>query len=111
MLIIFCYKVISSYGFILPKKYSLNTSIRFWVMIYFMSSKHGLELKKRYITELKKVLKDNPKLLTLYAFLYDKIKIKEGEKQRYGSDVKHAINYGVEDIQGLTDRQKAMNII
>lgn len=107
----FCNKVILTYGFILPKKYSLNSSIRFWVLIYYMSSKYGLDLKKRYLNELKKVLKDNPRLLTLYAFLYDKIKVKEGQKQRYGSDVKHTINFGVEDLKSLKDRQKAMNLL
>lgn len=103
--------IYDNYGFINPDKYGIELTIKYWVFGYYMSSSIGLQLKKKYLFEFQKYLPKNSILRPLYAIMYDKVRMKEGKKQRYGTNEAHFKENGVEDFKNLKNFRETMNLV
>jgi hypothetical protein len=106
----FASSIYDNEGFIHPKIYSENTASMYWLFVYVLPADYQTQFQKKYLLGLQKCLKEFPKLRPLYATLYDKLALGDGNWQRYGTQSTNASKDNVEDIEGLNERKKAMNL-
>jgi hypothetical protein len=108
---IFASRTFQRLGFIDPKRFGPVCTKHFWYFIYTADAENYLILQKRYLLELQKILKDQSAFRPLYALLYDKLAIKSGKKQRYGTQKVDDYEESIIDFKNLKSRQEAMGLV
>jgi tetratricopeptide (TPR) repeat protein len=76
-------EVIDQYGY--PVDSMLNSNIKNVVFLVLLHS--DINVQKRYLNLIKKESKKGKIQKSQYAYLYDKIKVNEGEKQKFGTQI------------------------
>jgi hypothetical protein len=107
---IFAAETFHNFGLVDPKRFGAVTARHFWYFIYIIDRPEYMNLRKRYLLALQKVLKNHPAMNQYYARLYDKLAILEGRKQRYGTQVVPNYEHSIIDFQDLKSRREAMNL-
>jgi hypothetical protein len=80
-------KMFDKYGFLGYNKVGKEGSYNFWLLVQH-SDKHP-EFQKRVLKAMNKELRKGNAGPGEYAYLYDRIKVKAGEKQKFGTQVSY----------------------
>ena len=80
-------KMFDKYGFLGYDKIGKEGSIHFWLLVQH-SDKYP-EFQKRVLKAMNKEVKKGNASPSNYAYLYDRVKVKAGEKQMFGTQVSY----------------------
>lgn len=92
-------KLISKYGW--PKQSKVGK--RATTAAFFVIQHSELSIQKRYINRIKKMCLIGENNCESYALLYDRIEVREGRNQYYGTQVRYNVNTGKYELLPIQD--------
>ncbi len=109
-------EIITSYGF--PTRKLVGKDAMYGIFLMIQHSDADKEWQQSQLVNIEQAVKDGDMMGSNYAYLYDRIKVNSGQKQRYGTQFANVdpINRVVEiaeteDPENLDERRMAMGIM
>jgi hypothetical protein len=109
-------KIIGEFGF--PTRKLVGKDAMYGVFLIIQHSDHDSKWQKSQLTNIKRAVTNGDLKAQSYAYLYDRIKIRSGEKQLYGTQLANAdiVSKTVElaetaDMENLDKRRMEMGLM